>query len=84
MAKHIKRGLLPPDDPIYSSGLIVGGMRLKFSKKNSGMEKAIEQVTKEANQALSGNNDSKVIPMDASMNLIGLMTEKNNPEKGSL
>ena len=48
------------------------------------MEKAIEQVTKEANQALSGNKDSKLIPMDASMNLIGLMTEKNNPEKGSL
>ncbi len=30
MAKIIDEGSLPPDDPIYSSGLVIGGKR--FSK----------------------------------------------------
>lgn len=53
MAKHIKRGLLPPDDPIYTCGLIVGGKRLKGSRKSSVVKEMVEQVSKVANQTLS-------------------------------
>jgi hypothetical protein len=35
MAKVIDLGLLPPDDPVYSRGLIVKGKQFRSSKKST-------------------------------------------------
>jgi hypothetical protein len=35
MAKVTWEGLIPPDDPIYTGGLVIGGKRLQTSRKNT-------------------------------------------------
>ncbi len=61
MAKSIDRGLAKPDDPIYSTGLIVGGKRLQPSKYDSlkktkvanlALARATKQVSAEMNAAM--------------------------------
>ena len=53
MAKVIHQGLLPPDDPIYKSGTVIGGKRFygpsktgKAAKPPKATPKAIPKATK--------------------------------------
>ena len=53
MAKYIDLGELPPDDPIYSTGFIIGGRRLGPPKKDSVMDEAIDQGSREVDKEMS-------------------------------
>jgi hypothetical protein len=61
MAKHIKLGSLPADDPIYSSGLIVRGRTFRNSNPNTpeqrkpaslDLARAVKTVSAEMNAAM--------------------------------
>ena len=64
MAKYTYHGPAKPDDPIYSSGVVVGGERLSRSRKNSpnkdnvvsrdvmDLKRAVKIVSAEMNAAM--------------------------------
>ena len=52
MSKRIKLQIAPPDDEIYSNGLIVGGTPLAESRKDIALQKAVDQASKEDEQAM--------------------------------
>ena len=54
MAKHIKLGLLPPDDPIYTGGLlVVGGTPLISLKSDPSPQEILDKISKYIDQNTS-------------------------------
>ena len=56
MAKVIDLGLLPPDDPVYSRGLIVKGKRFRGSKQKTPGEKKSTDNEQSQQSNSSANN----------------------------
>jgi hypothetical protein len=61
MAKIVDLGLLPPDDPVYSRGLIVKGKKFRSSNPNTrgqnkpaslDLARAVKTVSAEMNAAM--------------------------------
>lgn len=52
--KHINHGYAKPDDPIFSTGYVVGGRRLGGERKGSTVPKEpADEASKESSEAMA-------------------------------
>jgi len=60
MAKHTHRGLLPPDDPIYTRGPVIGAKRFTPPPKTGKPASRLKAPPKATRAASTGaSNDEK-------------------------